>query len=113
MSKSRLLRGTVLLTITGVVVKLMGAAYRIPLSRLIGEEGMGLYQMAYPVYLVFLSVSTAGLPVAISKLVAEGVAKGDLNGVRRLFRVSFLVLGFMGISFFCRVSLIKTVSRGS
>jgi stage V sporulation protein B len=97
MSKGRLLHGTVVLTAAGILVKLMGAAYRIPLSRLLGEEGIGLYQMAYPIYLVFLSVSTAGLPIAISKLVAEGVAKGDYYGVKRLFRLSLISLGAFGL----------------
>ena len=97
MSKGRLLHGTMMLTAAGVLVKLMGAAYRIPLSRLLGEEGIGLYQMAYPIYLVFLSVSTAGLPIAISKLVAEGVAKGDYYGVKRLFRLSLISLGIFGL----------------
>jgi stage V sporulation protein B len=60
--RDSVLKGTALLTGAGLVVKLLGAAYRIPLSRLIGAEGIGLYQMAYPIYLIFLSLSTAGLP---------------------------------------------------
>jgi stage V sporulation protein B len=98
LSKGRLLRGTLVLTAAGLLVKLMGAAYRIPLSRMLGEEGIGLYQMAYPVYLVFSSLSTAGIPIAISKLIAESVARGDLDGVRQLFRTSLWALLAMGLA---------------
>lgn len=98
MTKGRLLQGALILTITGILVKMMGAAYRIPLSRMLGEEGIGLYQMAYPVYLVFSAFSTAGIPIAVSKLVAENVAKGDLNGVRQLFRASLCSLTVLGLT---------------
>lgn len=97
MARAQLLRGAAFLTLAGVLVKILGAAYRIPLARLIGEEGIGLYQMAYPIYLVFSSLSTAGMPVAISKLVAEGVARGDLAGVQRLFRGSLALLTGLGL----------------
>jgi len=56
---------------------LFGAVARIALPTLIGDEGVGLYQMAYPVYGMFLVISTAGIPVAVSKLVAEQAAKGN------------------------------------
>ncbi len=59
----------------GILSKVLGAIYRIPLARLIGPEGMGLYGMAYPLYSVILALSTAGIPVAISKLVAEKLAE--------------------------------------
>jgi stage V sporulation protein B len=96
--RDSILRGTALITGAGLVVKLIGAAYRIPLSRLIGAEGIGLYQMAYPVYLIFLSLSTAGLPIAISKIIAEQSAKGSQSGIKRIFKAALLLLIMMGLA---------------
>ena len=66
MTKDKFLRGAMILTLAGLMVKIIGSVNRILLSRLLGGEGIGLYQMAYPVYLLMLSVSSAGIPIAIS-----------------------------------------------
>jgi stage V sporulation protein B len=95
--KVSILKGTALLTGAGLIVKLMGAAYRIPLARLIGAEGIGLYQMAYPIYLIFLSLSTAGLPIAISKIIAEQTAMGNTKGLRNVFRGAMLLMLLLGL----------------
>lgn len=65
------LRGAMVLSIAGAISKVLGAVYRIPLARLLGGEGMGLYQMAYPIYTTILALATAGVPVAISVLVSR------------------------------------------
>ena len=65
------LKGAFILGIAGIIVKIMGAFFRIPLGNLIGEEGMGYYQAAYPVYTLFLTLATAGFPTALAKLVSE------------------------------------------
>jgi len=96
-TSNTILKGTILLTGAGLIVKLLGAAYRIPLARLIGAEGMGLYQMAYPVYLIFLSLSTAGLPIAISKMVAEQAAKKNLPGMKQIFKAALILLTILGV----------------
>lgn len=90
------LRGAFLLSVAGIICKFLGAAYRIPLVRLLGDEGIGLYQTAYPVYLVIMALATAGVPLAISKLVAERAALGDYGGVRRVFRIALIALGSLG-----------------
>ena len=72
--------------------KSIGALYRIPLARILGGEGMGLYQMAYPIYTSILAISTAGVPVAISILVAGKVGQGDNQGAYRIFRISLTML---------------------
>lgn len=92
------LKGTVLLALAGFVVKIMGAVYRIVLARLIGVEGIGLYQMAYPVYLVFLSLSTAGIPIALSKLIAEKESREDVAGVKIIFQGALVLLLVLGTS---------------
>ena len=75
MTKDKFLRGAMILTLAGLMVKIIGSVNRILLSRLLGGEGIGLYQMAYPVYLLMLSVSSAGIPIAISIIVAEKSGK--------------------------------------
>lgn len=97
--KQTFLEGALVLTAAGLIVKLLGALYRIPLSRLIQGEGMGLYQMAYPIYVTLLSISTAGLPTAISKMVAERRALNNPRGAYRVFRVSLFILTAIGIMF--------------
>ena len=77
MTKDKFLRGAMILTLAGLMVKIIGSVNRILLSRLLGGEGIGLYQMAYPVYLLMLSVSSAGNPIANSNIETEKVAKGD------------------------------------
>ncbi|MBO5244717.1 MAG: oligosaccharide flippase family protein, partial [Selenomonadales bacterium] len=70
-------KGTFILTLAGIVVKIIGSLNWIFVSRILGGEGMGLYQMAFPIYLMALSVSSAGIPVAISIITAERLALGD------------------------------------
>lgn len=99
MSKDTFLKGALILTVAGVIVKVIGSVNRILLSRLLGGEGIGLYQMAYPIYLLALSISSAGIPVAISIIVAEKIARSDYRGANRVFRISLGVLAITGIVF--------------
>ena len=92
-----ILKGTVLLTGAGIIVKLLGAAYRIPLARLIGAEGIGLYQMAYPIYLIFLALSNGGIPIAISRIIAVERGRGNDATIRRIFRAAFFLMACLGI----------------
>lgn len=96
-TKLSILKGAALLTGAGLIVKFIGAAYRIPLARMIGAEGIGLYQMAYPIYLIFLSLSTAGLPIAVSKVIAEYSAQGNTAGVRKVFRCALILVVILGL----------------
>jgi stage V sporulation protein B len=87
------------LTLSTLVVKLIGLLYKIPMMRYLGEEGMGYFNSAYEIYTFFYILATAGLPVAVSILVAERAEKGSLLGVKRIFSVSlalFVVLGLAG-----------------
>ena len=93
------LKGTLILTVGGIVVKVIGFLNWIILSRVLGGEGIGLYQMAFPIYLLALSVSSAGIPVAISIITAEKLALNDFKGANRVFRVSLTVLTITGLFF--------------
>ncbi len=99
LSKEKFLKGALILTVAGIIVKVIGSVNRIFLSRLLGGEGIGLYQMAYPIYLLALSISSAGIPVAISILVAEKAALQDYRGANRVFRISLSLLTVTGAIF--------------
>ena len=94
-----LLKGTLILTVAGIVVKVIGSLNWIFVSRILGGEGIGLYQMAFPIYFFALSVSTAGVPVAISIITAERVALKDILGAKRVFKVSMSLMFMTGIIF--------------
>ena len=73
----KFLKGTLILTASSMVVKVIGSVNWIILSRILGGEGIGLYQMGFPIYLMAITVSSAGIPVAISIITAEKVAEND------------------------------------
>ncbi len=90
-------KGAAILAIAGLIVKIIGAFFRIPLANLIGVDGMRYYEIVYPYYSFLLAVSSAGLPTAISKTVAERVTFGDYHGARAVFKDAFLLLSGIGI----------------
>lgn len=96
------LKGAAVLGIGGIVVKILGAIYRLPLSNIIKSEGMGYYQTAYPLYTLLLTISTAGFPIAIAKLVSERRAIGDHKNAFKVFKVALMGLFLGGVitSFF-------------
>lgn len=91
------LKGAAIISIAGILVKILGAVYRIPLSNIIQSEGMGYYQTAYPFYQLLLALSTAGIPVAIAKLVSENRAIGDYGGAYKVFKVALVGLIIGGV----------------
>ena len=95
--KDKFLRGALILTVAGLLVKVLGSVNRILLSRLLGGEGIGIYQIAYPIYLFISAISAAGVPIAISILVAKKVAQKDLNGANRVFKVSVGLMAATGL----------------
>lgn len=93
------LKGTFILTIAGFVVKVIGSLNWIFVSRILGGEGIGLYQMAFPIYFLAMTVSQAGVPVAISIITAERVALKDIYGAKRVFRISMGLMLVTGLFF--------------
>lgn len=89
---NKFVSGTLILTLSGFVVKAIGSINWIILSRILGGEGIGIYQMAFPIYLLALEISSAGIPIAISIITAEKAAREDYNGAQRIFRVSLTML---------------------
>ena len=74
--KNKLISGALILTVSGIIVKFLGFIYKIPLSYILSDEGMGYFNSAYTVYTFFYIVCTAGVPKAISILVAEAESEG-------------------------------------
>ena len=116
MAKKSFIQGAVILGIAGIIIKLLGAAFRIPLANMIGDEGMGYYQTAYPIYVLFLTLATAGIPIAISRMVSERIAVDNYAGAHKVFRVSFLLMLCIGlissaICFFGAETLVEFATR--
>ncbi|WP_040196140.1 putative polysaccharide biosynthesis protein [Candidatus Soleaferrea massiliensis] len=93
------LHGALILVAATIVVKLIGALFKIPLTNLIGGTGMGYFMTAYTLFNPIYALSIAGLPVAVSKLVAEHAARRQYRDVRRIMKLSctlFFILGLGG-----------------
>ena len=91
-----------ILTVSTILVKIIGAIFKIPLIAILPEEAYGDFNGAYNIYSFFLTISTAGLPVALSKTVSECHTLGRENQKHRVFRVAFCAFLFMGLfSFLC------------
>ena len=97
------LNGALILGIAGIFVKLMGMCFRLPLTNIIGADGMGYYQSVYPTYNLLLTVATAGIPTAISRMVSERNALDRQGDAHKVFRVTvrlMLVIGLILFSIF-------------
>lgn len=92
-----LVGGVSILGVAGIICKVVGVLYRIPLAHLIGPEGMGVYHKVYPAYNLLLTISSAGLPVAISRMVAHYITREDPRNARRIFRLAMRMLLILGV----------------
>ncbi|MGB3367003.1 MAG: polysaccharide biosynthesis protein, partial [Acidaminobacteraceae bacterium] len=95
-SSNSFLKGAAILGIAAIVIKVIGATFRIPLANKIGDLGMGYYQSAYPIYIYLSVIATAGIPTAIAKIVSEKVAIGDHIGANRILKVSLSLMMVVG-----------------
>ena len=99
-----------ILAIAGVIARFIGLIYRVPMQRTIGDAGMGYYSAAFQIYSLMLIISSYSLPVAVSKLVAGYIARGQYKNAKRIYRCSLLfatitggttcILVFFGADFF-------------
>lgn len=95
--KKSFLRGATILAVGGLLAKVIGVFFRIPMVRILGDFGSGLYGNAYPIYSFFLAVSVTGIPVAISKMVSERVSLDDYDGAYKVYRVAMLTMLVAGL----------------
>lgn len=96
MKKQSLIKASLILGIAGIVARFFGLFFRWPLIMLIGDEGVGYYQMSYPLYMFFVAMAS-GVPVAISKMISEKKAKGDIEGIFVIVKESTLLMMILGI----------------
>ena len=92
-----LLQGGIL-AIAGLITRFIGLIYRIPLTRIVGSEGMAYYNTAYEIYNMALLVSTYSIPLAVSKLIADKDSQGQFINSNRIFRVGLVLSGSIGLA---------------
>ncbi len=100
---SSFLSGAGIIAAGGLISKVIGAFYRIPLTNLIGAEGIGLYQMVFPVYCALLTLSSTGIPTALSKIISDEPSKA--RGYLAKSALMFGLIGFAGSLFMALLSL--------
>ena len=86
--KQSLLTGAGVLAIAAVLVKIIGAVYKIPLMSLLTPEGNGYFQGAYAIYNPLYAISMAGLPIAVAKMVSQSIEQGRIRDAQRIFHVA-------------------------
>lgn len=96
---SKFLKGTMILLAAGLVTRVLGFINRIVIARFIGEEGVGLYMMAFPTLILVVTITQLGLPVAISKNVAEAEASGDMAKIKKILVVSLATTILLSVIF--------------
>ncbi|MDR0930514.1 MAG: polysaccharide biosynthesis protein [Clostridiales bacterium] len=114
--KNSFIKGALILAIANIITKIIGAFFKIPLANLIGDDGMGIFNSAYQIYIFMFIIATSGFPVAISKMVAENVARNNTHEVKKIFRISLIVLLIIGgigtsVMFFASSWLASTLSN--
>ena len=106
--KQSFLHGAALLALATAIVKVIGALYKLPLNAILGTKGFAYFNTAYDIYSVLLMVSTAGLPVALSRMISAASSLDNHRQIRRIYRTAqamFLLVGTFGsvlMTIFCR-----------
>ena len=93
------MHGAAILAVGVVIMKILGFIYKIPLGNILGDEGFSMFTSAYNIYYVFFTLATAGLPVALSRLVAEADANGRARQEEKTFRVALVTFFVIGVVF--------------
>ena len=95
--KQNFLHGAALLAMATAVVKLIGALYKLPLKMAIGDQGYSYFTTAYDIYSVLLLISTAGLPVAVSRMISQASTLGHYNRLRKIFKTALTIFAVIGV----------------
>ncbi|MCL2517874.1 MAG: polysaccharide biosynthesis protein [Oscillospiraceae bacterium] len=99
--KNLFFSGVLILTLSNLLIKVIGAMYKIPLTNIIGDEGMGYFSVANRIYVWFYMLSTAGLPIALAKMISESRTKNNIREIKKIYNIalkSFLIIGFTGMA---------------
>ena len=105
LQKSSFLKNIVVLLTAHVFIKIIGVVNKIYLTNRegFGDEGNAIYSSAFQIYALFLTISSMGIPNAVSKLVSERLAIGDSKGAHKVFKIAIITFGLVG--FCCSVIL--------
>lgn len=99
LNKQTVLQGALTLTVAWIIIRILGALYRVPLGRMLGDVGLGIYAVPNQFYLLFFTLSSAGIPVALAGLVSEKMALGHYRDALRTFRIARLAMVVLGLLF--------------
>lgn len=113
--KKNMFYGAVLLMVAGVIAKILGAIYRVPLISLIGTSGIGLFQLIFPIYALFLVVACNGVPLGLSKIISVEIGSFKYENAKKIFKdcLKFMFLvGFIIAVFLCLFSKIFAMLQG-
>jgi len=91
MNKSNLIKGTIVLTVAGLLTRIIGFFYRIFLSNAMGAELLGIYQLVFPVYGICFTIYASGLQTSISRMVAAEAGKGNFKNTKRILRIGMVI----------------------
>ena len=95
------MHGAAILTVGVIIMKVLGFIYKVPLGNILGDEGYSMFMGAYSIYNIFFTLATAGLPVALSRMVAEADAHGRIRQEEKTFRVALATFAVIGVLFSC------------
>lgn len=97
MKKNSFVEGTIIATLAIVLVKIMGMLYVIPFYSIVGSDGGALYSYAYNIYLIFLGISSAGLPNAIAKIISEYNTLNMEEAKNRAYKLSKKIISVISV----------------
>ena len=95
--QNQFLTGAIVLAVAGIICRVLGVIFRIPLTNIVGNFGMGIYQMVFPLYALLLIVSSAGIPIAISKMVAREMTADNKSECKKILFNALILLSVIGL----------------
>ncbi|WP_102344844.1 putative polysaccharide biosynthesis protein [Bacillus sp. Marseille-P3661] len=98
--QSSFVKGTIIITIATLISKILGSIFQIPLQNIAGDKVLGIFGLVYPVYMIALILSVAGIPIAISKLISEAKAAGRDDEIANIYRSASILAIAFGITSF-------------
>ncbi len=101
--KNSFIQGTLIASVAIIFIKILGALYVIPFYKIVGEDGGTLYSYAYSIYNLFLNISTAGIPIAMSMIISEYLALEMYDAKERSYKVGKIMVSILAIVSFCAV----------
>ena len=107
MSRSALVKGTIVLTVASLISKFLGSIFRIPLQNIAGDEVLGILTLVYPIYMVALILSVAGIPVAISKLIARERVHQNQANIQAIHQTAKILTLFFGLFSFVLIFVLS------